>query len=129
MLLNKPRLFVVLSILFLFNFFNCLKRSDVLKSDKGIVVAKSYKSELNSSGVGVGINPSSGEMVTVVQNQHESAKFNIVFRCENGATFTIDDDIIYSKFKENDSVIISYYEWINEKGEVRDFDFVNANKF
>lgn len=108
-------------------FSSCLTRGTELKHEKGIVVAKQYQAEINATGTGVGLS-SSGKMVTTVHSIHEDAKFNVVFKCEHGIIFTINNDQVYSKLKENDTVIIDYYEMLNKKGEVKDFDFIDANK-
>ena len=108
-------------------FSSCLKIGGELKHEKGIVVAKQYQGEINTTATGVGMS-TSGNMVVTTHSINEDAKFNVVFKCEHGVIFTINRDEVYLKVKEGDTVTIDYYEMLNKKGEVKDFDFIDANK-
>lgn len=98
-----------------------------LKQEKGIVVAKEYRGEINETEMAVGMSME-GSIAVVPYHIHESEKFNVVFKCEHGKLFTINNSDIYSKLSEGDQVKIDYYEILNEDNEVKDLDFVDANK-
>lgn len=118
--------FCLYTLLAIVLFSSCLTRGTELKHEKGFVVAKQYQAEINAIGTGVGF--CSGKVVNTVHSIHEDAKFIVVFKCEHGVIFTINNDKVYAKVKEGDTVSIDYYEMLNKKGEVKDFDFIDANK-
>ena len=98
-----------------------------LKTENGTVIAKQFRGEIRGSEPTVGFT-TGGEMTFGVVDIHVSEKFDVVFKCEHGVIFTINDPEIYSKIKEQDTVLIEYYEILNESNEIVDFDFLDANK-
>jgi len=98
-----------------------------LMQEEGVVIAKQFRGEVNETGSSVGFT-TGGEMTIGTVNIHESEKFDVVFKCQHGVIFTIDDVEIYGKLKEGDNVIIDYYEIRYEDNTVKDFDFVDANR-
>lgn len=107
--------------------FSCEKlHQSELKQEKGIVIAKQYQGEINDVATGTGIS-TSGNLVVTTHSIHVDAKFNVVMKCEHGVIFTINRAELYAKVKEGDEVLIDYYEMLNEEGEVKDLDFVDAN--
>ena len=123
---NKLRysLYAALACVFL---SSCEKlHQSELKQENGTVIAKQYQGEINDVATGVGMS-TSGNMVFTTHSIHSSAKYNVVFKCEHGVIFTINRAELYAKVNEGDEVFINYYEMLNEKGEVKDLDFVDAN--
>jgi len=98
-----------------------------LMQEEGVVIAKQFRGEVNETGSSVGFT-TGGEMTIGTVNIHESEKFDVVFKCQHGVIFTIDDVEIYGKLKEGDNVIIDYYEIRYEDNTVKDLDFVDANR-
>lgn len=99
-----------------------------LKQEIGFIIAKQYRGEIITVATGSGIS-SSGNLVLTTSNIHVPPKFDVVIRCEHGVIFTIDNSNLYSKVNEGDTVLIDYYEVLNESNETIDLDFVDANKF
>lgn len=95
--------------------------------EEGVVIAKQFRGEVDETGSSVGFT-TGGEITFGTVNIHESEKFDVVFKCQHGVVFTIDDVEIYGKLKEGDSVIIDYYEIRYEDNTVKDLDFVDANR-
>lgn len=54
--------------------------------------------------------------------------FVTTFKCSHGDIFKIYREDIYAKLNEFDTVEISYYDMVNKEGEVKDYDFIDANK-
>ena len=108
-------------------FFSCEKlHQSELKQERGTVIAKQYQGEINDVATGTGFS-TSGDLVVTTHSIHVNAKFNVVMKCEHGVIFTINQSELYAKVKEGDKVLIDYYEMLNEKGELKDLDFVDAN--
>lgn len=98
------------------------------KSEVGIVVAKQFRGEIDASGSSLDLNLDTGDLSVGVVTLHESEKFDVVFRCEHGILFTINDPDLYLKVQENDSVEIIYREYTGvESGKILDLDFIDAN--
>lgn len=64
----------------------------------------------------------------VTHTHYDPAEFIVIFKCQHGMIFSIDRPELYAKLMERDTVKIEYYELVNKKGEVKDFDFVDAWK-
>lgn len=96
--------------------------------EKGIVVAKQFSPDTRQTVMGTGMS-SSGELIITSHSVGDDQKFNIVFKCDHGVLFTINQPEVYAKLKEGDTVIIDYYELLNRKDAVRDYEFIDANKF
>lgn len=108
--------------------FSCKEtHKSELMQEEGVVIAKKFRGEVNETGSSVGFT-TGGEMTFGTVNIHKSEKFDVVFKCQHGVVFTIDDVDIYGKLKEGDSVIIDYYEIRYEDNTVKDLDFVDANR-
>jgi len=108
--------------------FSCKEtHKSELMQEEGVVVAKQFRGEVNETGSSVGVT-ASGDMTFGTVNIHESEKFDVVFKCQHGVVFTIDNVDIYGKLKEGDNVIIDYYEIRYEDNTVKDLDFVDANR-
>lgn len=93
-------------------------------SEQGTVVAKEFKGESVTHGSSVGIT-TNGELSIGSVTLHETEKFNVVFRCDHGHLFTINDPRIYEKVKEQDNVVIVYQEKY-KNGKFYDFIFLDA---
>lgn len=105
----------------------CLKRGDELKHEKGIVVEKQYVPDSRQVVTGAGFS-SSGSLVFTTHQIGESEKYLVIFACEHGIVFPINNPDCYVKLSKGDTVQIDYYEIINRSGEVVDYDFIDANK-
>lgn len=101
---------------------SCLHQGEK-KQEYGICVEKQYKPEIDASGTNY--NFSTGQIG--VHTLHDDEKFIVVFKCEHGVVFSINKNQIYCKINKGDTVNIDYYEMINGDGEVKDFDFIDAN--
>lgn len=64
----------------------------------GIVIDKHYKAERNSVGTGYGITSSGGNGV-IVTSEHESEKFLLIVKTENGNVVTVEcePELYYEK--------------------------------
>lgn len=108
--------------------FSCKEtHKSELMQEEGVVVAKQFRGEVNETGSGVGIT-AGGNITFGTVSIHESEKFDVVFKCQHGVIFTIDNADIYQKLKEGDNVTIDYYEIRYEDNTVKDLDFVDANR-
>lgn len=103
-----------------------LKRGERLLTENGKVVAKQYSPDTRQTVIGTGFS-SNGSMVITSHSIGENQRFNIVFQCDHNVIFTINDPMVYAKLKEGDKVKIQYYELLNKKGTVKDYEFVDAN--
>lgn len=106
--------------------FSVKTHKSSLKTEQGFVVAKQFRGEVNETGSTVGFT-TDGKMTFGTVQIHEKQKFDVVFRCEHKEIFTINDPKIYQKLKENDKVIITYYEILDKNNNVKDLEFVDAN--
>ena len=105
---------------------SCTHKSE-LKVEKGIVVDESYTGEFDGTSTGVGMT-SNGKTVITTSHIHEDEKYIVIFKCEHGDIFSIDDAHLYADLEKNDSVTIQFYEILNSDNEIVDFDFVTAEK-
>lgn len=104
----------------------CRHKSDILKTESGIVVGKQFTPDTRQTVMGIGTS-SNGNFITT-HYVGDKEKYTIVFKCSHGVIFPIDNINVYSKLKDGDTVNIKYYEILNSKDMVVDFDFVDANK-
>ena len=116
-----------LSFLVLILSTSCLKKDPILRHEFGVVVAKQYVPEVNKTQHGW-TRTSKGELRPTTHYIHEDSQYDVVFKCEHGIVFTINKMAVFGKVKEYDTVVIDYYNLVNGDGEVKDFDFVDANK-
>lgn len=105
---------------------SCYHNSE-LKSEKGVVVEKSYSPEFNGEGSSVGLS-TSGHMIVSDNSIHKQEQFVVVFKCEHGVVFSINRNALYANLEKGDTVNITYYERLNMDNEVKSLDFVNAFK-
>lgn len=112
---------------FLLLLASCLHKGETQKTERGRVIAKQYSPDTRQTVTGMGIS-SNGDTHLTFHYIGEDQKFDIVFKCDHGVVFTISDPEIYSKLEPGDTVNIDYYELVNKKGVVKDYDFIDANK-
>jgi hypothetical protein len=105
---------------------SCTHRKDTISNEKGIVVEKQYFPDTRQTVTGTGYS-TSGNLVVTTHSVGEDEKYIVIFKCEHGVVFSINKSELYGKLNKGDSVIIDYYELVNNKGEVKDFDFVDAS--
>lgn len=55
--------------------------------------------------------------------------YAVVFSCEHGRTFSINDKSVWQRLKQGDSVTIYFNKVLNIKGEVVEYRFINAVKW
>lgn len=120
----KATLIFILTLLSACSFY---QRGDTLKQENGIVVGKQFVPDSRGTAVGTGFS-SSGSMVTTVHSYGEKEKYVIIFKCDHNVLFSINDPAVYSKLSEGDTVIIDYYELLNKSKQVKDYEFIDANK-
>lgn len=109
-------------ILFTVILSSCLHKGPI-KQESGFVIEKQYCPSFDATGTGF---DTKGNIST--HTLHENEKYITVFKCEHGIVFSINRSDIYGKLDKGDTVLIDYREMLNNKDEVRDFDFLNANK-
>ena len=105
---------------------SCTHRKEPMSHEKGFVVEKQYFPDTRQTVTGTGYS-TSGNLVVTTHSVGEDEKYIVIFKCEHGVVFSINRSDLYGKLNKGDSVIIDYYELVNDKGEVKDLDFVDAN--
>lgn len=115
-----------LLILAAITIFSCTHRSELLH-ESGVVVDKVYSPEFDGNGMGTGFS-TSGNLTVSSVNVHKKEQFVIVFKCQHGTVFTINQKSLYYKLDKGDTVSIDYYNKVNRRGTVKDYEFVDANK-
>lgn len=118
---------IIIVILLSIMLNSCLTRAKHISHESGIIIGKQYSPELNTTVCGNGVDMK-GNIIFTTHNIHEDQQFNVIFKCEHGVVSVVNDINVYSKVKEGDTVIIDYYNMLNKKGEVKDFDFIDCNK-
>lgn len=106
---------------------SCLHKGGELLYERGKVIGKQYSPDTRNVATGFGVS-SSGSSVVTFHSIGEDEKYIIVFSCEHKKIFAINSPDLYAKLSDQDSVIIKYYELINKKGIVKDYEFIDANK-
>lgn len=106
---------------------SCTHKREPMLTERGVVVAIQYGAPIDASGTTTTYNSNDGVGFGSA-SMHAEEKFMVVFRCEHGVVFSINRKELYAKLSERDSVNIKYYEVVNKKGEIKDLDFVDANK-
>lgn len=116
--------FIIIYLLASLTLISCdhLEKSKLMH-EHGYVIEKQFIPEVNLDGSGV---TSDGKVVFT--HSHEDQKFTIAFKCQHGSIFTVNNLNVYQKINKGDSVKIDYYELLDHRGTVKDFDFVDANK-
>jgi hypothetical protein len=125
MKINKYAIFFA-TVLLTIVLTSCLERREPMLQEYGYVVGKQYFPDTRQLVIGNGIS-TSGNVIVTTHNVGEEEKYLIMFKCEHGNVFSINRIDLYGKLNEGDSVIINYYEMVNGDGEVKDFDFIDAN--
>lgn len=105
----------------------CLKKREPMKHEKGFVVEKQYIPDTRQTITGTGIN-TRGELEITTHEIGDSEKYITILKCEHNVIFSMNKPNLFGKLNRGDTVQIDYYELVNDKGEVKDFDFVDANK-
>ena len=100
-----------------------MTESEIL-SETGTVIAKQYQGEKTTSTQGVGITMS-GDVVFGEASSHSPQQFDVVFSCEHGTIFTINDKIVYASVKEDSEVTIFYKERYRD-GKLYDYKFISV---
>lgn len=110
-------LFVLISL-------SCRHKSE-LKHERGFVVEKQFTPSGDGTTVGYAATQNGGGVV--VGSTHFDEKYMIVFKCEHQVVFSINNQALYAKLNKGDTVRIDYYNIENRKGDIKDFEFVDAN--
>jgi hypothetical protein len=103
---------------------SCTHKSKI-KHEKGVVVEKQFTPAVDQNVTGTGIS-SKGTLSMSTHHISADQQFIVVFKCEHGVVFSINRNELYASLEKNDTVDISYYENLNSKEEIVDFDFQNA---
>lgn len=119
--------FVPAFLILLYTSSCTLKRKEPMLKEYGKVVGKQFTPDTRQSVMGTGIS-TNGSMVITTHSIGDEEKYTIIFKCQHMVIFNIDKKELYAKLNDGDSVVIDYYELVNDKGEVKYFDFVDANK-
>jgi len=98
--------FLICSLLVLI--LSCNNRQDPLLSEHGRCVSRTHTSR--------GIDP----MIEF---------YATVFVTDSQKSFVLNEPTWYYRFRENDEVVIQYYNIVNEKGKIVDQEFIDAIKF
>lgn len=123
-LLIGPLILIVTGFLLLFN--SCLERREPMKHEQGLVVEKQYIPDTRQTVVGQGFS-SNGNVTTTFHQIGEDEKYIVIFKCEHGVVFSINRSDLFGKLNRGDTVTIDYYDLVDSRGNVEDFDFINAN--
>lgn len=95
------------------------------KTELGFVFEKSFVPEISSTSTGFGFS-SNGDPVITTHHNHEAAKYITFFKCQHNQTFWVENREIWERLERGDSVVIEYYDKINRRGTVIDYQFENA---
>ena len=112
-------------------FVACLHRGDHIKYENGMVLGKVYHEAYTNTWVSMDQYYDGKSYKCCMPTPHTDfypAKFITTFQCAHGDIFEIDNQLVYMKVAEYDSVTISFYELLNKNNEIKDFDFIDANK-
>lgn len=71
---------------------------------------------------------SGGHLVIGTTSTGEDEKYMIIFHCSHDAVFSINSKYLYGKLRQGDTVTIDYYNILNKKNQVVNYEFVDANK-
>jgi hypothetical protein len=102
-----------------------------MKYEKGVVLGRVYKEAYTNTWISMDQYYDGQSYKCCMPTTHTDfypAKFLLTFQCAHGDIFEIDNSAVFMKVVEFDTVVISYYELLNNKGEVKDYDFIDANK-
>lgn len=97
-----------------------------IKHESGTVMAVQYKAPVNQEIEGHSYNFDHG-MSYHTQNIKEDERFMVVFKCDHGVVFSINNANVFGKVKQYDKVDIAYKEELTDDNQVIDIDFVDAN--
>lgn len=118
-------IFISMTILVI---FSCTETRKEIKTEGGEVLAIQYTPDSRSTDLGIGIG-TNGRPIVTTHSTGKQEQFHIVFKCDHGVIFTIEDKELFSTLKAGDRVVIEYREIVNKRdGSVVDFDFVTARK-
>jgi hypothetical protein len=106
---------------FIVNFPDMVGTSEI-KTETGIVVEKQYKPATRLSGTS--INTSADLQF---HNLSEQERFMVLFKCDHGIVFGVNDPRLYAHLEKNDTVTIEYKE-VYLFGKFYDFHFLDAYK-
>ena len=105
----------------------CIYRDKETSYEKGKVIKTEYMPDTRKTTVGYGVS-SSGRMVTTFTPSGEDEKYLVLFRCEHGVVFPVENKDLFTRLSEGDSVNISFYNIRKKDGSIVDFQFVDADK-
>lgn len=97
------------------------------KKETGVVIERQYFPDTQQTVSGT-VYTSKG---IGFSSHHIGApeKYMVVFKCEHGMVFSVDNPNVYSKVSTGDHVVIDYKEYLNkDEDEVWDMKFIDANK-
>lgn len=124
--LKKSYTFLILMLLSVSLFTeSCLKRKGPLKSEKGIIIEKQYSPDTQNTDPVVAVG-SNGGLITGYHFSGQPEKYMVIFKCEHGVVFSINNSNVYGKVTVKDSVLITYFDMVDENDVVKDFDFIDA---
>lgn len=99
-----------------------------LKQERGIVVEKQYAAGIDAHGSGVGLS-GSGDMVVTSSHIHEDEKYMLVFKCDHGVVFSVNNQELYARLDKGDTVTINFYELLEDgTNQVLSYQFESAFK-
>jgi hypothetical protein len=97
------------------------------KTEKGYVVEKQYFPDTRQTITGTGIS-TNGEMVMTSHNIGSKEKYMVIFKCEHGVIFSVNNIQSYGTLEKGDSVKIHFKECRTLDSEIVDYDFIYASK-
>lgn len=109
-------------------YLNRIVRGDQLLSENGFIVEKQYYPDTRQTVTGTGIS-TNGDLVLTTHHVGQDEQYILIFRCEHKVVFSINNKKLYSDLEKGDSVKIFFYELLNRKGQVIDYEFINSEKF
>lgn len=115
----------ILSVVFTLN--SCNHKSE-LKTEKGFVMEKKFVPEYSDSHCSLGMT-TDGKAVIVDQSTFKPEQFYILFKCQHNTVFSTERKDLYTVLNAGDSVIIYYYEILDDvENTIEDYQFVTAKK-
>lgn len=118
----------LVAIVMAFWAMSCLDYTETPQmSESGVVVAKAYKGQINGDVTTVNMDMN-GDLGIGIGSVHVNERFDIVFKCDHGLIFTVNNADVFVKLEEGDEVTIDYTETHNGEGKTVRINFVDANK-
>lgn len=123
---------IITGYLLLLFFTGCLQREKSISHERGVIIGRHFEDSYWRPYTTLEQYYDGHDYRCCVVTPHAEyipAKYITIFNCEkHNSIFKIDNSIVYAKLREWDTVVIDYYNMVDNDGNVKDFDFIDANK-